>query len=148
MASLDSRAHTRGLPGRRDGFTLVELIFCLAIIGILSSIAIPMATKVMMRTKRSEAYMGLGGIHTAQSAYYAEMGGYGSTFADIGFQFAGATVIAPDEIDAHHYRFEMTTFADGTIPNGNFSATATADLVPGDAIFDILLIENTVIVKN
>ena len=151
MAFLDSRAHTRhgrGLPGRRDGFTLIELMFCLAIIGVLSSIAIPMATKAMMRTKRSEAYLGLGGIHTAQVAYFTEMGTYGTSFEDIGFHFDGATHIGPDRIDANYYRFDMTTFPDGNIANGNFSVTATADLAPGDAIFDILLIENNVMVKN
>ena len=142
-----SRRSSRSSSGR-TGFTLIELMFCVALIGILASIALPYMTKFRLRSQRSEAYMGLGGVHTAQIAYYAEMGGYGATFDDIGFHFDGATTISPDEIDGHHYRFEMDVFAQGPNPSGNFSVTATADLIPGDAIFDILLIENNVIVKQ
>jgi type IV pilus assembly protein PilA len=59
------------------GFTLVELMVVVAIIGILSTIAIPDFLKMQAKSKQAEAKMNLGEIYVAQIAYYSES----STFA-------------------------------------------------------------------
>ena len=138
----------RGALRSSAGFTLVELALTLAIIGVLSSVAIPHATNFLLRAKRSEAYMVLAGMHTAQTAYLAEVGQYGNTFESIGIELEGGVEISPTQIDGNEYSFELRTFLFNGIPNGNFSVTATADLVPGDDVFDILMIENNIIVKE
>ncbi|MEE8314729.1 MAG: prepilin-type N-terminal cleavage/methylation domain-containing protein [Myxococcota bacterium] len=132
----------------RAGLTLIELLIALAIMGVLASIATPRMTNFLLRAKRSEAYMALSGVHTAQTAYLAEVGQYGNTFAAIGFELEGGVTISPTQIDGNEYRFELQTFDFNGIPDGNFSVTATADLVPGDAVLDILMIENNIIVKE
>jgi len=58
------------------GFTLIELMIVVAIIGFLSVIAVPNFFKFLAKAKRSEAYMNLGSIYTAQKAYWAEHGTY------------------------------------------------------------------------
>jgi prepilin-type N-terminal cleavage/methylation domain-containing protein len=58
------------------GFTLIELMIAVAIIGILASIAIPSFRTHQLRSKRSEAYANLGGLSRTQTAYFSEYGIY------------------------------------------------------------------------
>lgn len=61
---------------KSEGFSLVELMVVVAIIAVLSVIAVPNFFKFLAKAKRSEAYMNLGSIYTAQKAYWAEHGTY------------------------------------------------------------------------
>jgi len=58
------------------GFTLIELMIVVAIVAFLSVIAVPNFFKFLAKAKRSEAYMNLASIYTAQKAYWAEHGHY------------------------------------------------------------------------
>jgi type IV pilus assembly protein PilA len=60
----------------RKGFTLIELMIVVAIIGILASIAIPNFLAMQLRAKRSELPTNLDGIRTAELAYHAEWDGF------------------------------------------------------------------------
>ncbi|WP_414645174.1 type IV pilin protein, partial [Candidatus Deferrimicrobium sp.] len=54
----------RGKKGKK-GFTLIELMIVVAIIGILAAIAIPNFLRFQAKSKQSEAKTNLGGIFTA-----------------------------------------------------------------------------------
>lgn len=64
------------------GFTLLELIITVAIIGILAAVAIPVYTLYTMRSKASEAFTILQGIRDREEAYFTE---YRAYTADIGY---------------------------------------------------------------
>jgi type IV pilus assembly protein PilA len=66
----------KSLRDRRGGFTLIELMIVVAIIGILAAIAIPNFVRFQLRSKSSEGKTNLAAIRTAEESYFAEFGTY------------------------------------------------------------------------
>ena len=62
---------------KKKGFTLIELMIVVAIIGILAAIAIPNFLKFQAKAKQSECKSNLGAIYTAQVSYFGEFNTYG-----------------------------------------------------------------------
>ncbi|MBL8920928.1 MAG: prepilin-type N-terminal cleavage/methylation domain-containing protein [Myxococcaceae bacterium] len=69
----------------RKGFTLIELMIVVAIIGILAAIAIPNFVRFQAKGKQSEANSNLKAIFSAQKASYPQNQGYWSDIGAIGF---------------------------------------------------------------
>ena len=67
------------------GFTLIELMIVVAIIGILAAIAIPNFIKFQARSKQSEAKSNLKGVFTAQKSWFQEKDSYSTAVGHIGF---------------------------------------------------------------
>lgn len=63
-------------PATHSGFTLIELMIVVAIIGILASIAVPMLTSHQLRTKATEAKTNLAAIRVVEEASFSENGVY------------------------------------------------------------------------
>ena len=70
---------------RQDGFTLVELMVVVAIIGLLSAVAIPNFKKYQAKAKVSEAKLQLSAAYMAEQSFYSDFNMYGSCLTYMGF---------------------------------------------------------------
>jgi len=60
----------------RRGFTLLELIIVIIVIGILASIALPKYIQVTEKARTAEAKSALSSLRSSQIRYYAQWGVY------------------------------------------------------------------------
>ncbi len=59
---------------KQKGFTLIELMIVVAIIGILAAIAMPQYNKYVARTQVAEAFVLVAPVKRALTLYYQENG--------------------------------------------------------------------------
>jgi type IV pilus assembly protein PilA len=75
----------------QGGFSLIELMIVVAIIGILASIAVPNFQKFQAKSKQTEAKSSLAAIYTGQKSYAAEWDTFTSCLEKVGFRPEGTT---------------------------------------------------------
>jgi prepilin-type N-terminal cleavage/methylation domain-containing protein len=106
----------KNLINKARGFTLVELMVVIVIVGILAAVAIPKFMDASHKAKASEFPTQLTAIYTGQQAYQAEKGSY---VADIASLKSDAGV----DVDATSKWF---TYAISGVTSDGSSFTGTA----------------------
>lgn len=79
---------------RSGGFTLVELLIVVAIIGVLSTIGVPTFRRMIQKSRQAEAKLMLGAIYRVEAAFQAEYQVYGNNLGFMGFGIEGETSLA------------------------------------------------------
>jgi type IV pilus assembly protein PilA len=99
----------------RKGFTLVELMIVVAIIGILAAIAIPNFLNFRLKAKTSEAKSNLGAVRSTEVAYFAEWNWYVGGQAPVPVADRSGSAQKVSWNAPAMYRFSILGFA----PEGN-----------------------------
>ena len=135
----------------QKGFTLIELMIVVAIIGILAAIAIPNFMQYQAKSKQSEAKTNLGGIYTSEVAYFGEQNAFSNDFALIGFQVASTgtqrytfTLGGTALTSANAVAAGCTTYTGANVSTSpvGWTALATGN-IDGDTFCDIWTMNDT-----
>ena len=87
---------------KQKGFTLIELMIVVAIIGVLAAIAMPQYNKYVARTQVAEAFVLLGPVKQALTLYYQENGAFPNQ-ADMNVRHDVIGIPRPAEYDTADY---------------------------------------------
>lgn len=103
----------------QSGFSLVELMVVVAIIGLLAAVAIPNFQKFQARSKTTEAKLQLAAIYTAEASFYSTYQIYHSCLRYMGY----------DPVEFRTSRFYSVGFTSTANINVDaYSAAVTLDL--------------------
>ncbi len=77
------------IKSNNAGFSLVELMVVVAIIGILAAVAVPKVNVYVAKSRQSEAKTNLAGLHGAEKSFFSEYNTYSSAFGAVGYRPEG-----------------------------------------------------------
>jgi type IV pilus assembly protein PilA len=111
----------------RKGFTLIELMVVILIVGILAAVAIPIMRGRIDSAKWSEGKAAMGTIATALRAYSAEKGA-GGTYGAVPLSTLGfsASDLHGTYFAIGNYAVTASAFTAGADPELTFTIQATA----------------------
>lgn len=99
------------------GFTLIEVMIVVVIIGILASIAYPSYTNYVLRTNRAEGAAHIMRVLQAQERHHSQNMTYTATLSDLGI---------PETSETNRYRITEVAACTGTTLARCIEVTATA----------------------
>lgn len=95
---------------RKSGFSLVELMIVIVIIGVLAAVAVPIYSSNVMRAKMSEADASLGSIRTQLRVFYGENGEYPTEATAVDVVGATWNDINTGELDGKYFKDTSYTY--------------------------------------
>ncbi|HZR83212.1 MAG TPA: prepilin-type N-terminal cleavage/methylation domain-containing protein [Candidatus Binatia bacterium] len=99
---------------RHGGFTVVELLVVVAIVGILAAVAIPTFSSYKAEGYNAHSLAGLNSLAKAEEAYFATHGRYTSQMAELPPYYPPANVVL-SIVSADNFAFAAT----GSHPQGD-----------------------------
>jgi type IV pilus assembly protein PilE len=113
---------------KEKGFTLIELMIVVAIIGVIGAIAVPSYNSYMLKSRRSDAKVGMAKVADRQERYYLQNNTYTTSLADLGLtgDLTENSYYQLSVTSADVAAFELEADANGTGASGQGGDTTTS----------------------
>ena len=147
--SPEGRASRRRTPRRRQaGFTLIELMIVVAIVGILATIAYPSYRESVLKGRRAEARTALLELMQQQERYMTQRGAYLKFIADNPAAAAIFKIYSGDAVTAANAKYKLSAAqcpaaSGGTQPSLAECIQLTATPQSADPVVNALSLTST-----
>lgn len=125
---------------KEKGFTLIELMIVVAVVGLLAALAGPMYERYQAKSRQGEAKLNLSAIYASEKAFFVEYSAYISSFEALHFQPEGErrfytmgwNAVMTGTVQSYNGTYGTPTYAKINVPAtfGCNTATGTAALPP------------------
>jgi prepilin-type N-terminal cleavage/methylation domain-containing protein len=124
------------MKNKQDGFSLIELILVVTILGILTAISVPLLVKARETAENGSAHSAMRNLSTLQVSYYSR----NNRFAKLDELLAdqkGLGTFADDALTRGKYRFVMNTSEEELAKGYKIVATSRSASKPEVYILEI-----------
>ncbi|RKY60156.1 MAG: prepilin-type cleavage/methylation domain-containing protein [Candidatus Neomarinimicrobiota bacterium] len=111
-----------------SGFTLVELMIVIVIVGILAAVAVPIYQSNIAKAKMTECDAALGTIRTALRVYYAANNAYPTAAAGTAVTSVSGLDISTADLTGKYFTADLYTLAS---TDSTYTITCDSDGVLG-----------------
>ena len=117
------RAASQGTANR--GFTLIELMIVVAVVGLLTAIAYPSYQKYILKSRRSDAKNAVLDLASREERFFSVNNAYTSNAASLGYGAGSAFPIPVNASGTSYYTLSVTASAGTSTSLPGYVGTAT-----------------------
>jgi type IV pilus assembly protein PilE len=128
MNRSPSKAEHRS-PAKLEGFSLIELVVAMVIVGILTAIAVPAYSSYVLKSHRTDAKSALLDMASLEERFFSTNNTYSSTPSDLGYPGP-----VPFPVGSGYYNITTLAVLGAVAPSGLTNGTPATYTITATAI--------------